>query len=94
MIHLLCLLSRLHCRDVLYLDLALDGAVRAAVEASLSTLKAASSGEEQGAQAALLIDLVTLSVESVCLTSGSNEELVMILKDYQVALSCPNIGLH
>lgn len=75
----------MHCRDVLYLDLALDGAVRAAIEASLSTLKATSSGEEPGAQAALLIDLVTLSVESVCLTSGSNEEMVMILKDYQVA---------
>ena len=75
---------------MLYLDLALDGAVRAAVEASLSTSKAASSGEEPGTQAALLIDLVTLSVESVCLTIRSNEEMVMILKDYQVALSGPN----
>ena len=75
---------------MLYLDLALDGAVRASVEASLSLVKAASGSEDQGKQAAQLIDLVTMCLESVCLTSGSNVEMVMILKDYKVALSCPD----
>ena len=71
---------------MLYLDLAVDGAVRASVEASLSLMKAASRSEDEGAQAAQLLDLVTMCVESVCLTSGSNVEMVMLLKDYQVAL--------
>ena len=71
---------------MLYLDLALDGAVRASVEASLSLLKAASGSEGEGQQAGQLIDLVAMCVESFCLTSGSNTEMVMILKDYQVAL--------
>ncbi|KAL3137438.1 COP9 signalosome complex subunit 8 [Trebouxia sp. C0010 RCD-2024] len=72
-------------RDVLYLDLALDGAVRSSVEASLSLLKTASSSEEPETQAGCLVDLVALCVESVCLTSGSNVELVMILRDYQAS---------
>ena len=71
---------------MLYLDLALDGALRASVEASLSFLKAGSGSGDQEMQAAELIDLMTMCVESVCLTSGSNVEMVMILKDYQVAL--------
>ena len=71
---------------MLYLDLAVDGAVRASVEASLSALKAACGSEDQEIQAAKLIDLVTMCVESVCLTSGSNVEMIMILKDFQVAL--------
>lgn len=74
---------------MLYLDLALDGAVRSSVEASLSLLKTASSSEEPETQAGCLVDLVALCVESVCLTSGSNVELVMILRDYQVAHNCP-----
>ena len=79
---------------MLYLDLALDGAVRSSVEASLSLLKAASSSEDQGAPAVQLIDLVTLCVESVCLTSGSNVEMFMILKDYQVASNSPDFCLQ
>lgn len=71
---------------MLYLDLAVDGAIRASVEASLSLLKVAPGSENQGTQAAQLIDLVTMCVESACLTSGSNVEMVMVLKDYQVAL--------
>lgn len=76
---------------MLYLDLALDGAVRSSVEASLSLLKAASSRADQDTQAGCLVDLVTLCVESVCLTSGSNVEMVMIHRDYQVPDSCPDI---
>ncbi|KAL3148765.1 COP9 signalosome complex subunit 8 [Trebouxia sp. C0009 RCD-2024] len=78
-------------RDVLYLDLALDGAVRSSVEASLSLLKAASSSEDPETQAGCLLDLVALCVESVCLTSGSNVEMVMILRDFQAsqALASP-----
>ena len=89
--------SQLCCRDLLYLDLALDGAVRSSVEASLSLLKAASSSADPETQAGCLLDLVTVCVQSVCLTSGSNVEMVMILRDYQVAHNCPDSclnGLH
>lgn len=84
----------LHCRDVVYLDLALDGAVRSSVEAALSLFKAAfSSTEEQERQAGQLIQLTTLCVENVCLTSGSNVEMVMVLKDYQVMYHLPSHDL-
>ena len=72
------------CRDVVYLDLALDGAVRSAVESSLGRLRTETHSEEQGDTTSLLVDLVTLCAESVCLTAGSNVELTMIHRDYQV----------
>lgn len=82
----------LACRDVLYLDLALDGAVRSAIETSLSPLKAAvASSEDPQEQACQLIDLTAACLENVCLTLGSNTELLMILKDYQVISVAPHV---
>lgn len=69
---------------MLYLDLALDGAVRSAIESSLGTIKGETGNEDQEDQASLLVELVTLSAESVCLSAGSNLELSMIHKDFQV----------
>jgi len=81
------------CRDVLYLDLALDGAVRSAVESSLTQIRGPASSkadtdegeEEEKAQTSTLIDLITICAESVCLSAGSNLELSMVHKDYQVS---------
>ena len=72
------------CRDVLYLDLALDGAVRSAVESSLTFVKTDTSQEEEEELTSLLIDLVTVCTENVCFSAGSNLELSMVHKDYQV----------
>ena len=84
------------CRDVLYLDLALDGAVRSAVESSLTQIRGPASSksdadkgteedDEEEAQTSMLIELITICAESVCLSAGSNLELTMVHKDYQVS---------
>ncbi len=41
--------------------------------------------EEEEAQTSMLIDLITICAESVCLSAGSNLELSMVHKDYQVS---------
>ena len=72
-------------RDVLYLDLALEGAVRAALEGGL-TLRgdedAGAAGRNSGDLAAPLAPLLA-ALENACLSLGSNRELVLCLKDFQ-----------
>ena len=72
------------CRDVLYLDLALDGAVRSAVESSLTFMKSEIHQEEEEELTSVLVDLVTVCTENVCLSAGSNLELSMVHEDCQV----------
>ncbi len=90
------------CRDVLYLDLALDGAVRSAVESSLTQIRGPASSkadadkgteeeDEEEAPTSMLIELITICAESVCLSAGSNLELTMVHKDYQVSSITSNI---
>ncbi len=76
-------------RDVLYLDLALEGAVRAALEGGL-TLRgdedAGAAGRNSGDLAAPLAPLLA-ALENACLSLGSNCELVLCLKDFQARSS-------
>lgn len=84
----------------MYLDLALDGAVRSAVESSLTHIRGPASSklhadkqddeDKQDAQTSMLIDLITICAESVCLSAGSNLELTMVHKDYQVSSIASN----
>ena len=60
---------------MLYLDLALEGAVRTALEGMLGGL---GGGDLRGALA-----LLALGLENACLSLGSNRELVLCLKDLQ-----------
>lgn len=47
-------------------------------------MKLEAGSEDQEEQTGLVVDLVTLCTENVCLSVGSNLELSMIHKDYQV----------
>ena len=66
------------CRDVLYLDLALEGAIRTTVESGLEAVKQAAP-DSRG-----LLQLTCACLESVCMSLGSNQELLLSLKDFQV----------
>ena len=78
----------------MYLDLAVEGAVRSAVEASLGAISPGKTDEEQEEQTGLLIDLIVLSAENVCLSVGSNTELLFTVKDYQVCLHSISLSTH
>ena len=72
-------------RDVLYLDLALEGAVRGALEGGLAPRGgggAGGAGRGGGDLAASLAPLLA-ALENACLSLGSNRELVLCLKDFQ-----------
>ena len=69
-----------------YLDLALEGAVRSTVESALGAQSTESSDEEQEQQTEQLIALTALCAENVFLSAGSNTELILIHKDYEVHL--------
>ena len=71
-------------RDVLYLDLALDTAVRAAIEPVLSELRRPNSEHQLSSHAGLVLNLVAACAEKGCLSMGSNIELVMVHKELQV----------
>ena len=47
-------------------------------------MKSETNKEEEEDLTSLLIDLVTVCTENVCLSAGSNLELSMAHKDYQV----------
>lgn len=47
-------------------------------------MKSETNKGEEEELTSLLIDLVTVCTENVCLSAGSNLELSMVLKDYQV----------
>jgi alpha-glucan,water dikinase len=62
-------------RDVLYLDLALEAAVRTAVETSLGVLS--------NRPAVDVLKATGLALESLALSAGSNGELVLCLKEWR-----------
>jgi alpha-glucan,water dikinase len=66
-------------RDVLYLDLALEAAVRTAVESALGGLGSA--------PAPAVLKAATLATESLALSAGSNAELVLCLKEMRAAVA-------
>lgn len=93
------------CRDVLFLDLALEAASRGVVEASLGLLKhaaaAAATATSEGAAsvpAGLLevLSIATLSLESASRTLATNDELALSLVDFQASaglFSCTTLSL-
>jgi hypothetical protein len=62
-------------RDVLYLDLALEAAVRTAVETSLGVLSSRPAVD--------VLKATGLALESLALSAGSNGELVLCLKEWR-----------
>ncbi len=72
------------CRDLLYLDLALESAVRSMLESSMADIKAATSDAQQLPN---LLQLLSVSLEHACMAFASNQELVLCLKDLQVRLA-------
>ncbi|KAI8548466.1 hypothetical protein RHMOL_Rhmol07G0275800 [Rhododendron molle] len=73
-------------KDLLFLDLALDSAVRTTVEMGLKDLNSASLPE--------IMYFIALVLENLCLSTFNNEELIYCTKDwYRVSESCkPNDG--
>ena len=70
-------------RDVIFLDLALEGALRRLVESRLGDLNSKEGNLEQ------LVDVTAMCLENACLSIGSNTDLVLCLKDFQAsACSC------
>ncbi|KAK9830544.1 hypothetical protein WJX72_012386 [[Myrmecia] bisecta] len=70
-------------RDVIYLDLALEGAVRTAVEGALSQLRAwAAEGADRLPQ---LLKVAALCLEAASLSFSTNAELALCLKDFQAS---------
>lgn len=72
------------CRDLLYLDLALESGARSLLEGSMADIKAAGG---DAAQLPSLLQLLSASLEHACMAFASNQELVLCLKDLQVCLS-------
>jgi alpha-glucan,water dikinase len=62
-------------RDVIYLDLSLEAAVRTAVETSLSAISARPATD--------VLRATGLALESLALSAGSNAELVLCLKEWR-----------
>lgn len=75
-------------RDVIYLDLALEAAGRGLVESGMSALKSAvaAAATTNGTPEELqrLLAVLALCCENAALSTGSNQELVLCLKDIQV----------
>ena len=69
------------CRDVLYLDLALEAAGRSLVEARIADVKRW-AGERSDVRA--MLALLAAALENACLALGSNQELVLCYKDLWV----------
>lgn len=61
-------------RDIIFLDLSLDSTVRTAVERGLESLSSAPAAD--------IIYVITMVLESLCLSSQNNEELVFCLKEW------------
>ena len=70
-------------RDLLYLDLALESAVRSLLESSMADIRAASA---EAVHLPSLLQLLSASLEHTCMAFASNQELVLCLKDLQVTL--------
>ncbi|KAK9863129.1 hypothetical protein WJX84_006375, partial [Apatococcus fuscideae] len=69
-------------RDVLYLDLALEGTVRTIIEAHMAFIRQIAQSPEGLSQLALL---TTWALQQACLSFGSTQELDLILKGFQAA---------
>lgn len=79
------------CRDVLFLDLALEAASRGVVESSMGLLKAAAAAAAREVSASSMapslldaLSIATLSLESASRTLATNDELALSLLDFQV----------
>lgn len=71
-------------KDVLYLDLALEQTARTVMEGSVSALERTGvSNLMQGS---------ALALESLCMSTHSNEELVLCLKEWQQAMETQKRG--
>jgi len=70
--------------DVVFLDLALEGATRTALEASLSLLRGVASSIQEGpskaAELGALLSVMAMALEGVTLSSYPNDDLVSCLK--------------
>ena len=75
------------CRDVLYLDLALDTAVRAAIEPVLTHLHHEKPAQQPSPDASLVLELVLACSDNASLSMSSNAELLMVLKELEVGLT-------
>ena len=71
------------CRDLLYLDLALESAARSLLEGSMADMKAAAPDAQQLPS---LLQLLCASLEHACMAFASNQALVLCLKDLQVSV--------
>ena len=71
------------CRDLLYLDLALESAARTLLESTMADIKDAASNPQQ---LTTLLQLLAVSLEHCCMAFASNQELVLCLSDLQ---ACP-----
>ena len=76
------------CRDLLYLDLALETAARTLLESTMADIKNATSNPEQ---LTTLLQLLAVSLEHCCMAFASNQELVLCLSDLQACLCRPCI---
>ncbi len=74
------------CRDLVYLDLALDGAIRTTVEGALEQLRSAAKPGSTD-QLPQLLQICAACAENACLSTGSNQELVLAFRDLQVNIS-------
>lgn len=77
------------CSDVLFLDMALEGTGRRAVEAALPALRAAASragegGEGAGRQLRGLLRVAAACLEAVCLSAPGHSEARLCLNGLQV----------
>ncbi len=70
------------CRDVLYLDLALETTMRSIMEANLASMRQAAQISPPGLSQAA--SAVALTLEAACLSFGSNQELILVLKSFKV----------
>lgn len=66
----------------MYLDLALESTARSIIEADMGHVRKAAQTADGLSQVA---SLVTSSLEHACLSFGSNRELVLTLKSFQVS---------
>jgi hypothetical protein len=83
---------------VLYLDIALEAAIRSLVEANMESLKkwanscADSRSEMREEVLSDLMCILAACLHNTCMAFGSNQELVLCLKDLQVSLVRPRHG--
>ncbi len=78
------------CSDALFLDLALEGAARRAVEAALPALRTAATEGGEGAgrggdgRLGRLLGVAAAAAESAALSAGGDAELALCAKGVQV----------